>query len=162
MDTCTRRRPENTEVKTHTQTENAEAQTHTQTEKHLSRRSGLAGQHDDHDSRILCPLPHHATILTVQGAKILKGQSARYLKLLLPQMPLYFILALYMCFNWKYVELNRWCEGHWGYTTCIVEHAVQKGVGPYTIQLVTMGFDLQRGSLAARPAQLFQLHKKCP
>mmetsp|Transcript_30113 Transcript_30113/g.78133 ORF Transcript_30113/g.78133 Transcript_30113/m.78133 type:complete len:141 (+) Transcript_30113:631-1053(+) len=38
-----------------------------------------------------------------------------------PQMPFFLILALNMCFNWKYVELNSWCEGYWGYTTCSPE-----------------------------------------
>eukprot|EP00983_Pelagomonas_calceolata_P046399 1140142-Pelagomonas_calceolata.AAC.1 len=42
-------------------------------------------------------------------------------------------------------------------------HAVREFVKGYMLNLrvtrVTMGFDLQPGSLAARSAQLFQLHK---
>eukprot|EP00983_Pelagomonas_calceolata_P030063 942026-Pelagomonas_calceolata.AAC.1 len=62
---------------------------------------------------------HTANFLCFEAGHTWLDLCAR--ALLGPQMPFFLILALYMCFKWKYVELNSWCGGHWGYTTCSPE-----------------------------------------
>eukprot|EP00983_Pelagomonas_calceolata_P043169 1138793-Pelagomonas_calceolata.AAC.3 len=65
--------------------------------------------------------------------------------------------------SYKSVRANGDLEGCW--SAWLQDLAVGNVIfldSTYIGNKVTMGFDLQPGSLAARSAQLFQLHKKCP
>eukprot|EP00983_Pelagomonas_calceolata_P037666 1136455-Pelagomonas_calceolata.AAC.3 len=85
---------------------------------------------------------HTASILCVKARHTWFDLCMR--ALLGPQMPFFFILALNMCFDWKYVELAVGVRG-----IGAIQHAVQEGVGPYTASLVMLQLSCPPGQEVA-------------